>query len=485
MGLWRGRQPWWQQGSYVEPVAVPGTDPAADPQVCVSFNKAWLPYIVGSLLQLVQPSSWATSNPTTLADTLTAATELIERFGTAGECTVVQFRFTDDCLLQYSTDGGDTWTTVPGWASFAPTCFTGPEGPEGPEGPAGPAPTFRMDGCNLQYSTDGGDTWTTVTGWGGFTQDCLPPGTPANPLGSDTDTLACSIAAYFASQVINAGIQHVLDEINDSKTLVQTVQSLLALGFLIDVPIALGLELGTLAFNVIQGLNLTDLQTGLSDTAYFGDVMCAIFEVIQPDGMITAANWAAVQAAIDAVTAPNAATASAVSGYVDSMSYATAGYLQQQGPIYEGDCSGCGTFAHVWNFLTALGAWTFPFGSGNDGHWTSSVGIVADNDSGTWWIEIDITFAARTITVVEGTTNQGVSNMTGAPGTWIKYYVSGAEQHRTDLSNLGAGVGLNWSDSGYNATADQIRIRWRNINASTFATEITSISIHGDGGDPF
>ena len=485
MGLWRGRQPWWQQGSYVEPVAVPGTDPAADPQVCVSFNKVWLPYIVGSLLQLVQPSSWATSSPTTLADTLTAATELIERFGTAGECTVVQFQFTDDCLLQYSTDGGDTWTTVPGWASFAPDCFTGPEGPEGPEGPAGPAPTFRMDGCNLQYSTDGGDTWTTVSGWGSFTQDCLPPGVPANPLDSDTDTLACSIAAYFASEVINAGIQHVLDEINDSKTLVQTVQSLLALGFLIDVPIALGLELGTLAFNVIQGLNLTDLQTGLSDSTYFGDVMCAIFTVIQSDGMITADNWAAVQAAIGAVTAPNAATGSAVSSYVDSMSYATAGYLQQQGPIYEGDCSGCGTFAHDWDFLTALGAWTFPFGSGNDGHWTSGTGIVADNDSGTWWIEIEITFAARTITTVEGTLNEASNGMSGAAGCWVKYY-SGATLLRTGAINInGPILGGNFADAATVTGVDKLRIRYRNVNASGFATEITSIAVHGDGSDPF
>jgi len=369
--MWNPTEGWLPTSSYVEAVVPPDVEPGASPLVCLQVSSVWLPYVIGSLMQLVQPTTWDTTDPTVRQLALDRATALIEMFGTAGECTAVEFRFTDDCLLQYSVDGGTTWTTVPGWASFAPTCFTGPEGPEGPEGPAGPAPMFRMDGCNLQYSADGGDTWTTVTGWGSFTQDCIPPGAPANPLDSDTNTLACSIAAYFATQVINAGIQHVVDEINDSKTLVQTVQSLLGLGFLIDVPIALGLELGTLAFNLIQTLNLTDLQAGLSDSGYFGDVMCAIFLAIQADGMITAANWASVQAAIDAVTAPNAATASAVSSYVDNMSANSAMYLQQQGPIYEGDCSGCGTWCYEWDFTLSDGGWSHVSGRGS---WVSGHG---------------------------------------------------------------------------------------------------------------
>jgi hypothetical protein len=146
-----------------------------------------------------------------------------------------------------------------------------------------------------------------------------------------------------ATEVINGGIQHVVDQINLSKTLVQTVSSFLGLLFVIDAPIALTLEVAAGAFNLIQTLNLTDLQSGLDDTTYFHNVECEIYLNIVADGMITAANWAAVVTAVEAVTAPNAATGSAVAGYLDSMTATTAMFLQQQGPIYTADCSTCST----------------------------------------------------------------------------------------------------------------------------------------------
>jgi hypothetical protein len=344
-----------------------------------------------------------------------------------------------------------------------------------------------MDGCNLQYSTDGGTTWTTVTGWGSFTQDCLPPGTPANPLDSDTDTLSCSIAAYFAQEVINAGIQHVVDEINDSKTLVQTVQSLLALGFLIDVPIALGLELGTLAFNVIQGLNLTDLQTGLSDTAYFGDVMCAIFEVIQPDGMITADNWAAVQAAIDAVTAPNAATAAAVSSYVDSMSYATAGYLQQQGPIYEGDCSGCGTWCYKYDFATGQHGWALV---GGEGSWAGDSWLgINDSGGGFGHTELDVQNGTAYSPAIEATACSITYATTAADahfaGSFVQFYGGSAGTVTRDIHALLIPDGANHTLAVTPPTGTFTHVYVRIIADGLGQTvRLRAVQLGGDGTNP-
>lgn len=347
--MYPGRTPWQVSSSFVSPVPIPSAAPGDTPLVCVSFAQAWLPLVIGGLLQLAQPAAWDTADESARSAVLLDVQDLLARFGTAEECGTLTFRFTEGCVLQYSTDGGDTWTDVDGWPTSAPGCYTGATGETGPQGDPGPAPTFRMDGCNLQYSTDGGDTWTTVDGWGGFTSTCIPAGPPANPLDLSTDAMACSIAAYMATEVINGGIQHVVDQINLSKTLVQTVQSLLGLVFFIDVPIALGLELGTAAFNLIQTLNLTDLQTGLDSAIYFNAVRCAIYATIQADGAITDANWADVVTAVEALSAPNAATASAVAGYLDSMSAATAQWLQQTGPIYEGDCSDCGTWCFEWD----------------------------------------------------------------------------------------------------------------------------------------
>lgn len=50
------------------------------------FSVAWLPLVVGSLMQLVQPSSWATTDADALDAVLQAATDLIDTVGSAGPC---------------------------------------------------------------------------------------------------------------------------------------------------------------------------------------------------------------------------------------------------------------------------------------------------------------------------------------------------------------------------------------------------------------
>jgi len=100
-------------------VADPGTDPTDGPLVCVHFNKEWLPLVLGSLLQLCEPVSWAITDPGTLADVLGRATELLNLFGQAGLCPVQE-----DGVLALTIPAGDA--SVSGDIVFSLTYATPP-----------------------------------------------------------------------------------------------------------------------------------------------------------------------------------------------------------------------------------------------------------------------------------------------------------------------------------------------------------------------
>ena len=79
--------PWREQsGSFQNPVTPPTSQPCDGPLVCFSVNAEWLPLIVGSLLQLVQPTTWDVSTETDLLDILARAQDLIDCVGTAMPC---------------------------------------------------------------------------------------------------------------------------------------------------------------------------------------------------------------------------------------------------------------------------------------------------------------------------------------------------------------------------------------------------------------
>lgn len=108
------------RSSYVEPTVDPGTAPGDDPLICIRVNAAWIPYMLGSLMQLAQPKAWTTTEPTALSDLLGRVTDLIELVGTSEACVAPEFHLPVDGPLQYSLDGGSTWIDVTGWSANLP-----------------------------------------------------------------------------------------------------------------------------------------------------------------------------------------------------------------------------------------------------------------------------------------------------------------------------------------------------------------------------
>jgi hypothetical protein len=109
----------YPRSSYREALPDPGTALIDPTIICAQIPASAIPYIVGSLLQLLQPPAWAITDPTRMSEVLGQVTDLIIALGTAGAC---MFRLTADCLLQYSLDSGTTWTDVTDWATNFPLC---------------------------------------------------------------------------------------------------------------------------------------------------------------------------------------------------------------------------------------------------------------------------------------------------------------------------------------------------------------------------
>lgn len=78
---------------------------------------------------------------------------------TGGE-TLVRFQ---NCMLQTSSDGGESYGDVPGWGDLR-ECLEIPHPMD-----------LRFNNCILEYSTDGAQTWLTLPGWSEWL-NCLPEG---------------------------------------------------------------------------------------------------------------------------------------------------------------------------------------------------------------------------------------------------------------------------------------------------------------------
>ncbi len=103
--------------SFQFPVPVPGISPLDEPLVCVVFNKYWVPYIVGSLMQLLLQSTWANVTPSQLNTVQEQAFTLIDlfsrsivsgtitRFSAGGFELLIRQNVDNPCILESSPDG--------------------------------------------------------------------------------------------------------------------------------------------------------------------------------------------------------------------------------------------------------------------------------------------------------------------------------------------------------------------------------------------
>lgn len=297
---------WQQQGSFEIPELPPTTEPDEGPFVCLPpINRFWLPYVMGALDQLRNPSAWLVADDAAMYTTLARVTKLREMLGVGTPCMNYQLRF-NGCILQYSTDFGSTWTAVDGWDGF----------------------------CSCA-------------------KDCtFPIGVPPVPPGGPTgDQLACNIADYLAVQIVQLAIQKQLANFSADNTLFGIANELAlvmaGVGFVWTAAFVEG------AYIIWQAINAgteADFSAAVSDPTLWDQIRCCIYSAIVAEGLVTSSNFAAITTCICAISYTHAEVITAICSFITALGYHGLAELQQAaGTNANADCSFCsGGWCWVW-----------------------------------------------------------------------------------------------------------------------------------------
>lgn len=461
---------WVQQGSFEAGEIPPDSDPDAGTLICLPpINEVWLPFILGCLDQMNNPSSWLVADDDAMYATLTRVAKLRQMLGKRAECFMYELRFTGSCVLQFSIDGGTTWADVAGWDAYYPTC-----------NPPQTVVRYTAD-CALQQSFDGAETFTTISGWGaywcGCVQACVPIiGLPPNPGDQAPDQLACSIASYLANEVILNAMSAAVTAIQDDLTLLSFGANILNIipEFIL---VRLGYDAVAIIYTAIAEGTLSDFEAALTDTALWADITCAIYTAILGDGYVTPGNYAAVMANIEALTFAHADVKTAVVDYLTSLGAVGLAQLSQRGGLVAGaDCSACGGWCAHFNFALSSGSWTLDGGEGiyNAGHGIDSTGPIGP------WEALTIATggwdSSQTVTTV-----RVVGNMANTAPSGVRY-VTNSVGNTTTLTHLAAGpldetVAFPYTDNNLSISL------YSNYNGT--GSRLTDVYISGTGTNPF
>lgn len=489
MANWQALEETWIQSSYPTPVPAPNAEPGAAPTVCVQFAGAWLPYVLGALFQLTQPSAWLAGSPG-YAAAQAQAQGLMAIFGEAGVCTdMLQFQFTDTCGLQYSVDGGVTWIDVPGWSTFAPGCFAGPTGPTGP---AGESPQLRWSGCTFQVSNDGGATWTDLSGFDIPTlQGCLG-GTPTTPPGTTLLEMACNIASWLAIQILQGSLASLATSIGAGATALEAALGLFDLA-------ASWSGIGTIVFEaagifVAAGTAIGEsaLNTAASDATLRGDLTCAIFEAIKADGSVTTGNFALVLANIGAISYATPGIVGLIHDYVSNLGYAGIAAIQAEGSLYDGDCSAC-AWCYTFDFTAGAGLWVQDAAASPFGVYVPGQGWTGQPQTGDRQL-VDIRLDAGALPGAPASFSFTSGEMDGTTsaggGAFASYWSdtsvgSGPITATFTAANTGGAVANLHSGSASDAPFSSIRLRLITSGVAGAPPVITRITLRGVGTNPF
>lgn len=333
---------WRQQGSFEQGEIPPASDPDSGTLVCLPpINQAWLPYILGCMDQMRNPSSWLVADDDAMYATLLRVDRLKQMIGGRAPCFMYQLRFTAECELQYSTDSGATWTTVAGWAAEFPACNP-------PQ-----TVTELTSGCELKQSFDGQTTWEAVGGWDTYFKGCVQAavpviGPPPNPIGQPPAEFTCSIASYLAEDIILASLSKAVTAIQDDLTLLNFGANILSLApeFIL---VAVAYDAFTVIYTSVQEGVLTDYEDAIADPGLWLNVTCAIYTSILADGYVTPGNFAAIVTAVEGITYTHPAVITVIKNYLNSLGATGLAQLSQRAGLLVGaDCSSCGGPPLAW-----------------------------------------------------------------------------------------------------------------------------------------
>lgn len=338
-------------GSFQQPVDAPDVDPDTAPLVCAQFSAAWLPFVLGALQQLQLASTW-TGSPAAL-DLTNARAMLLSDLIANGECMTTQFRFTVGCILQVSTDSGDTWTDVPGWSDFAAACFTGPPGADGAPGAPG------ADGAKGDKGDKGdtGDTGPTgPTGPSGDDCDCTPP--LAIVPDQDPFDKWCNMSGFISGVVLKNLIQDMLTEVQAAKDPFAVISSFFdqqAAYAQTKEQTAVALLASFIASIFVSDweTHVTEIQAALDDADFWENVQCAVFDALLAGDALSNVTIAAAAGNIIDLPDGHTTVQETMSQFLNDIGANGVAMLASNAPFVDFDCSNCGCYDRTYDFNTS------------------------------------------------------------------------------------------------------------------------------------
>jgi hypothetical protein len=439
-------QPWHQQGSFMDPATPPLDDVDAGDLIqlpCV--NKDWVKLICGSLDQLRNPTTWGDIADSDMAVVLDRVDKLMQMIGgavTVGCCTIAM-QLTSSCELQFSTDGGSSWTTVSGWDA-------------------------NLDGCIKAHVPP-------------LVPTPIAPGLPQNN--------ACAIAGWLQEELASVTSQKLHDALQAGATVDQWVKE--AVQFLVSIAPVLEVIVGPFEaqYQTTLPQPLSDLQASVSDATFQANVRCAIFQAIKNVGYVDGTNFAAVATNIAAISYTHAWVPGMLANLWTSMGLQAIQALQSAGSLTAADCSGCGnSWCHSFDFTASDGGFNNGGGTLHGGTYVAGVGWQTSFESAINRNVLDVSVtsvgpysidrmslvvaSSPVYTAVSGTT-RAVAASSGGTTTYLQAFSNGAVSSSTQFDG-----------PVFAAAADSFRFGWA-CDTGGLQAIVTALQIRGTGLNPF
>jgi hypothetical protein len=213
---------------------------------------------------------------------------------------------------------------------------------------------------------------------------------------------ACNIAYYLTQSMLKASINQVVNDVTAGRTMATSVAAIVALIPGVDLTIGLIVGAGAILVNIISTGTLSDYSGALADGTLWARVECAIYLAIVADGQVTPGNFAALVAAVGAVSYAHADVIASMVSYLNAGGVNVLLAAQNLGSTYVGDCSACAPWCWRLDFTAAALPWHL--GGGPDGVYVAGVGYQGTTDAGGYVkqeLDMYTTFAAAHVESIE------------------------------------------------------------------------------------
>jgi hypothetical protein len=435
---------WRQQGSFESGQVPPSVDPTAGTQICIGpIAREWLYVVLGALDQLRNPSSWIVSDDDAMFTTLRRV-DMLRELIAVGDCGggTPMLRFTADCGLETSSDGGATWVGVPGWTTYFQSCVQ---------------------------------------------KNVVPP-VPDNPGNLPVQQHMCNLSGFLASRVIELAMQAFVSSYNDNL-------EALAMASRVQAIIGPYFPYENLFFQAVDGAyiyftagTIADLTAASTDAALWADVTAAIFQAVKNDGAITETNYAVMITNLCALTYTPAVAVNAICAFITHIGLTNLQQLASAGVYDVVDCSALtNEWCYEWDFLASNGGWSVE--AGQIGTWVAGVGWRADDNPSDPHVSVLITFTLPSHMTLTGMDLEYVSDHASSspvirflqmqsPGGTSTFSLTLSDSL---MSTTPAHAGL---DAAGDNAADLLRVGWGCDTLSALAA-IRKVHIKGNGLNPF